>query len=97
MNFKRIQWIFFFAFLLFDVIIASSLLVENRFIVTNNQGSRSSLILKEMKDDSINFGKLSRSNGKDIIFLAIVLLGMVNWIVPLHDSVIRKLTFQTIP
>lgn len=59
MNFKRIQWIFFFAFLLFDVIIASSLLVENRFIVTNNQGSRSSLILKEMKDDSINFGKLS--------------------------------------
>ena len=50
MDFKRIQWIFFFAFLLFDVIIASSLLVENRFIVTNNQSSRSSVILKEMKD-----------------------------------------------
>ncbi|WP_251574333.1 two-component system regulatory protein YycI [Limosilactobacillus agrestimuris] len=59
MNFKRIQWIFFFAFLLFDVIIASSILVENRFIVTNNQSGRSSVVLKEMKDDSISYGKLA--------------------------------------
>lgn len=59
MDFKRIQWIFFFAFLLFDVIIAGSLVVENRFIVTNNQSSRSSVVLKEMKDDSISYGKLN--------------------------------------
>lgn len=64
MNFKRIQWIFFLAFLLFDVIIAGSLLVENRFIVTNNQSNRSSLVLKEMKDDSINYGKLSSAHQK---------------------------------
>ena len=64
MDFKRIQWIFFFAFLLFDVIIASSLLVENRFIVTNNQSSRSSVILKEMKDDSISYGKINSGQQK---------------------------------
>lgn len=59
MNFKRIQWIFFFAFLLFDVIIAGSLLVENRFIISNNAGSNSSIILKEMRNDSISYDKLS--------------------------------------
>lgn len=64
MNFKRIQWIFFLAFLLFDVIIASSLLVQNRFIVTNNQGNRSSVVLKKMKNDSITFGKLSGTQHK---------------------------------
>ena len=64
MDFKRIQWIFFFAFLLFDVIIASSLLVENRFIVTNNQSSRSCVILKEMKDDSISYGKINGGQQK---------------------------------
>lgn len=59
MNFKRIQWIFFFAFLLFDIIIAGSLLVENRFIIANNSGSNSSIVLKEMRNDSISYDKLS--------------------------------------
>ncbi|KRL27849.1 hypothetical protein FD27_GL000591 [Limosilactobacillus frumenti DSM 13145] len=59
MNFKRIQWIFFFAFLLFDVIIAGSLLVENRFIIANNIGDNSEVIMKEMRNDSITFNKLS--------------------------------------
>lgn len=63
MNFKRIQWIFFLAFLLFDIIIACSLLVEKRFIITNTQGSSSAVILKEMKNDSISFNNLSSKKG----------------------------------
>lgn len=59
MNFKRIQWIFFFAFLLFDIIIAGSLLVENRFIIANGSGNNSSAILKEMRNDSISYSSLS--------------------------------------
>lgn len=59
MNFKRIQWIFLLAFLLFDIIVGSSLLLATRFTVSNGQQNRQSAVLKEMKNDSISYGNLS--------------------------------------
>lgn len=59
MNFKRIQWIFFLAFLLFDLIVGSSLLLATRFTVSNGQQNRQSTVLKEMRNDSISYGSLS--------------------------------------
>lgn len=59
MNFKRIQWIFILAFLLFDIFVGSSLILETRFTVSNGQQNRQSAVLKEMRNDSINYGSLS--------------------------------------
>lgn len=59
MNFKRIQWIFLLAFLLFDIIVGSSLVLETRFTVSNGQQNRQSAVLKEMKNDSISYGELT--------------------------------------
>lgn len=59
MNFKRIQWIFLLAFLLFDIIVGSSLVLETRFTVSNGQQNQQSTVLKEMKNDSISYGNLS--------------------------------------
>jgi len=59
MNFKRIQWIFILAFLLFDIFVGSSLILETRFTVSNGQQNRQSTVLKEMRNDSISYGELS--------------------------------------
>lgn len=59
MNFKRIQWIFILAFLLFDIIVGSSLILETRFTVANGQQNRQSAVLKEMRNDSISYDNLS--------------------------------------
>lgn len=59
MNFKRIQWIFLFAFLLFDLIVAGSLFLQNRFTISSNDPNRQSVILKEMRADEITSIPLS--------------------------------------
>lgn len=59
MNFKRIQWIFILAFLLFDIFVGSSLILETKFTVSNGQQNRQSTVLKEMRNDSISYGNLS--------------------------------------
>lgn len=59
MNFKRIQWIFILAFLLFDIFVGSSLILETKFTVSNGQQNRQSTVLKEMRNDSISYGDLS--------------------------------------
>ena len=59
MNFKRIQWIFILAFLLFDIFVGSSLILETKFTVSNGQQNRQSTVLKEMRNDSISYGELS--------------------------------------
>lgn len=60
MNFKRIQWIFLVAFILFDIIVGCQLLFQNRFTITNNTQSRQSTVLKEMRADSITYQGLSK-------------------------------------
>lgn len=60
MNFKRIQWIFLVAFILFDIIVGCQLLFQNRFTITNNTQSRQSTVLKEMRADSISYQNLSK-------------------------------------
>ena len=60
MNFKRIQWIFLVAFILFDIIVGCQLLFQNRFTITNNTQSRQSTVLKEMRADSISYQGLSK-------------------------------------
>ncbi|MDO4903140.1 MAG: two-component system regulatory protein YycI [Limosilactobacillus sp.] len=60
MNFKRIQWIFFVAFVIFDVIVASQLLFQNRFTISNGAQNKQA-VLKEMTADSISYGKLSNT------------------------------------
>ncbi|MEE6636162.1 two-component system regulatory protein YycI [Limosilactobacillus pontis] len=59
MNFKRIQWIFLFAFLLFDLIVAGSLFLQNRFTISSNAPNRQEVILKEMRADEITSVPLS--------------------------------------
>jgi regulatory protein YycI of two-component signal transduction system YycFG len=59
MNFKRIQWIFLVAFLIFDVVVASTLLVQNRFTVANSTQNRRTMIIKEMRGDAISSVPLS--------------------------------------
>lgn len=60
MNFKRIQWIFLIAFILFDIIVGCQLLFQNRFTIANNTQGRQSTVLKEMRADSISYGGLSK-------------------------------------
>lgn len=60
MNFKRIQWIFLFAFLLFDLIVAGSLFLQNRFTISSSAPNRQEVILKEMRADEITSIPLSR-------------------------------------
>lgn len=59
MNFKRIQWIFLFAFLLFDLIVAGSLFLQNRFTISSSAPNRQEVILKEMRADEITSIALS--------------------------------------
>lgn len=59
MNFKRIQWIFLFAFLLFDLIVAGSLFLQNRFTISSSAPNRKEVILKEMRADEITSVALS--------------------------------------
>src|SRR5699024_8342977 len=59
MNFKRIQWIFILAFLLFDIFVGSSLILETRFTVSNGQQNRQSTVLLEMRNDSNTYGELT--------------------------------------
>ena len=59
MNFKRIQWIFLFAFLLFDLIVAGSLFLQNRFTISSSAPNRQEVILKEMRADEITSVALS--------------------------------------
>ncbi|MGN1279611.1 MAG: two-component system regulatory protein YycI [Limosilactobacillus sp.] len=59
MNFKRIQWIFLFAFLIFDLVVAGSLFLQNRFTISSNAPNRQEVILKEMHADAITSVALS--------------------------------------
>ena len=59
MNFKRFQWIFLFAFLLFDLIVAGSLFLQNRFTISSSAPNRQEVILKEMRADEITSVALS--------------------------------------
>ncbi|WP_267201163.1 two-component system regulatory protein YycI [Limosilactobacillus kribbianus] len=59
MNFKRIQWIFLFAFLVFDLVVAGSLFFQNRFTISNSNPNRQEMVLKEMKVDEISCKPLS--------------------------------------
>lgn len=59
MNFKRIQWIFLLAFLLFDIVVGCSLIFETKFTISGGQPNRQSTVLKEMHNDSITYGELS--------------------------------------
>ena len=59
MKFKRIQWIFLFAFLLFDLIVAGSLFLQNRFTISSSAPNRQEVILKEMRADEITSVALS--------------------------------------
>lgn len=59
MNFKRIQWIFLFAFLIFDLVVAGSLFFQNRFTISNSSPNRQEMVLKEMKADAITCKPLS--------------------------------------
>lgn len=63
MNFKRIQWIFLIAFLVFDVVIASPLLVQNRFTIANSSQSHQVTVMKEMRNDAISCDPLSSKQG----------------------------------
>ncbi|HJA74200.1 MAG TPA: two-component system regulatory protein YycI [Candidatus Limosilactobacillus gallistercoris] len=59
MNFKRIQWIFLFAFLIFDLVVAGSLFFQNRFTISSSAPNRQEVILKEMRSDAITSVDLS--------------------------------------
>ena len=59
MNFKRIQWIFLLAFLVFDLVVGGSLLWGNRFTTATSQLNRQSTVLREMHNDAISYGSLS--------------------------------------
>ncbi|WP_283621502.1 two-component system regulatory protein YycI [Limosilactobacillus avium] len=61
MNFKRIQWIFLFAFLAFDIIVGCELLFQgSRFTISNSQQGHQTAVLKEMRADSITYTSLSK-------------------------------------
>ena len=47
------------SFLLFDIFVGSSLILETKFTVSNGQQNRQSTVLKEMRNDSISYGDLS--------------------------------------
>ena len=59
MNFKRIQWIFLFAFLIFDLVVAGGLFLQNRFTISSSAPNRQEVILKEMRADAITSVPLS--------------------------------------
>lgn len=59
MNFKRIQWIFLVAFLIFDIVVISTLLVQNRFTISNGSYNQQTMIIKEMHGDAISCGPMS--------------------------------------
>lgn len=62
MNFKRIQWIFLLAFLAFDLIVGSELLMQNRFTISSGVHSKQATVLKEMRSDSITYSPLSKTH-----------------------------------
>ncbi|MGM9907004.1 two-component system regulatory protein YycI [Limosilactobacillus sp.] len=59
MNFKRIQWIFLFAFLIFDLVVVGGLFLQNRFTISSSAPNRQEVILKEMRADAITSVPLS--------------------------------------
>lgn len=59
MNFKRIQWIFLVAFLIFDVVVVSTLFFQNRFTIASNSQGQQETIIKEMRSDAISCDHLS--------------------------------------
>lgn len=59
MNFKRIQWIFLFAFFIFDLVVAGNLFLQNRFTISSSAPNRQEVILKEMRSDAITSVDLS--------------------------------------
>lgn len=62
MNFRRIQWIFLVAFIALDIFLGVALASDKPFTVTSKSTSQEETILKEMKDDSISIGKLSKKH-----------------------------------
>lgn len=70
MNFKRIQWIFLFAFLIFDLIVAGSLFFQNRFTIANSSSHQTTMVIKEMKTDAISCKPLSNHQHLGYYFAA---------------------------
>lgn len=67
MNFKRIEWIFFIAFIMLDIFLVSSYFQQGGPIMdtTANKSENTTVsVLKSMRDDQINVGKTSNESGK---------------------------------
>lgn len=65
MNFKRIEWIFFVAFIALDVFLVSSYFQQGPVPDSNTNRSENTTVsvLKSMRDDQINVGKTSDEAG----------------------------------
>ncbi|WP_290033261.1 two-component system regulatory protein YycI [Ligilactobacillus cholophilus] len=65
MNFRRIEWIFFIAFIILDIFLVSSYFRQGPIPNANSKGTENTTVsvLKSMRDDQINVGKVS--NKKD--------------------------------
>ena len=62
MNFKRIEWIFVIAFIALDIFLLSVYITQNDTIdqrTTSFSSNASVSVLKGIKNDQINYGKLS--------------------------------------
>lgn len=70
MNFKRIELIFFIAFVALDIFLFISYSQKDDTVIsTSNSTSEDSLssVLKSIRDDQISYGRLSSKKGMDII------------------------------
>lgn len=69
MNFRRIQWIFLWAFIVVDLVLASTFFWGTRFSPSQRQLTQTQLTLKEMRADGITVPKLSehRQSGYYIV------------------------------
>lgn len=65
MNFKRIEWIFFIAFIMLDVFLVSSYFKQGPVMdATSNRPENTTVsVLKSMRDDQITIGETSSDTG----------------------------------
>lgn len=66
MNFKRIEWIFFIAFILLDGFLVYSYFQQGPVLDSNSYRTENTTVsmLKSMRDDQINIGETSAKTGK---------------------------------
>ena len=65
MNFKRIEWIFFVAFIMLDVFLVSSYFKQGPIMdaTANHPENTTVSVLKSMRDDQITIGETSNETG----------------------------------